>query len=71
MAINKGSEEFRKKVYEILLKMPKGKVITYKRLAELAGRKNAARAVGAILKTNKRPDLIPCYKVIKSNGEIG
>lgn len=48
-----------------------GKVLSYKKVAELAGRPRAFRAVGNIL--NKNPDLrnIPCHRVIKSNGRVG
>ncbi len=61
---------FQKKVYEIVRKIPKGKVKTYKEVAELAGSPKAWRAVGNILHKNK--DLkIPCHRVICSDGSIG
>ncbi|MEM3408229.1 MAG: MGMT family protein [Candidatus Micrarchaeia archaeon] len=62
---------FKERVYSILRKIPKGKVITYKRLAELAGNNKAARVVGNLMRRNKNPEKIPCYKVVKSNGGIG
>lgn len=62
---------FREEVYSILKKIPKGKVISYKRLADLAGKPNSARAVGYFMKTNKDPINIPCYKVVRSDGKIG
>ncbi len=62
---------FKERVYHILAKVPKGKAITYKRLAELAGNRKAARAVGSLMRKNKDPGKIPCYKVVKSSGEIG
>lgn len=65
------NDRFTENVFRILIKVPKGKVISYKRLAELAGNPKAARAVGNIMKHNKKPEEIPCYKVVKSNGEIG
>lgn len=68
---NENKEKFSDKVYSIIMKVPKGKVITYKGLAELAGNPNAARAVGNIMKKNKHPEKIPCYKVVKSDGNIG
>jgi len=61
---------FRKKVLEIVKKIPKGKVMTYAEVAQAAGLPKAWRAVGNILSKNKNPK-VPCYRVIKSTGEIG
>ncbi|MDI6717859.1 MAG: MGMT family protein [Patescibacteria group bacterium] len=58
------------KVYSIVKKIPKGKVLTYKQVAMLAGSPNAFRAVGNVLNKNYNPE-IPCHRVIKSNGQIG
>lgn len=63
-------KSFKNKVYEIVRRIPKGKILTYKKVAELIGNKNAWRAVGNILNKNKNPK-IPCHRVIKSNGQIG
>lgn len=61
---------FMEKVFEIVRKIPKGKTMTYKQVAKLAGRPYAYRAVGNIL--NKNYNLkIPCHRVIRSNGTIG
>lgn len=56
-------------VLMLLKKIPKGKVTTYKELARAA--KTSPRAVGAILRNNKYPQRYPCYKVVRSSGEIG
>jgi len=64
-------ETFASRVYAELIKVPKGKAITYKALARRAGNQNAARAVGILMKNNKQPEYIPCYKIVKSNGEVG
>jgi O-6-methylguanine DNA methyltransferase len=61
---------FKEKVLEIVKKIPKGKTMTYKKVAKLAGRPEAWRAVGNILNKNKDPK-IPCHRVIKSDGKIG
>jgi len=61
---------FEEKVYEVVKNIPRGKVLTYKEVARLAGRTLAFRAVGNALAKNYNPD-IPCHRVIKSNGEIG
>lgn len=58
------------KVLKLLKEIPKGKVTTYKELA-IACNFKCYRAIGQILKRNPRPDLYPCYRVIKSDGRIG
>ena len=61
---------FAERVYEELRKVPKGKVTTYKKLAEKLGTK-AYRAVGSALKNNPYAPEVPCHRVIKSDGKIG
>ncbi|NCO15129.1 6-O-methylguanine DNA methyltransferase [Candidatus Wolfebacteria bacterium CG18_big_fil_WC_8_21_14_2_50_39_7] len=61
---------FKKKVLKIVAKIPKGKVLTYKKVAKLAGKPKAYRAVGNILSKNRNPK-IPCHRVIRSDGKIG
>ncbi len=53
----------------LLKKIPKGRVVSYKELAKACS--TSPRAIGSIMASNKHPRLYPCYKVIKSNGEIG
>ncbi len=55
------------KIYKVVGKIPKGKVLTYKKVAEISGIRNP-RVVGFALHANKNPDEIPCHRVIKSNG---
>lgn len=61
---------FKQIVFEIVKKIPKGKVLTYKQVAGLAGRPKAWRAVGNILAKNYNPK-IPCHRVIRSDGKLG
>lgn len=61
---------FRHAVYGVVRKIPKGKCLTYKQVAEAAGYPNACRAVGNILNKNFDPE-IPCHRVIRSDGKIG
>ena len=61
---------FAQKVFSIVRKIPKGKVMTYKQVAAKAGRPGASRAVGSIMKTNYDPK-IPCHRVIRSDGKMG
>ena len=62
---------FQESVFEIVKKIPKGKVLSYKKVASLAGRSQAWRAVGNTLNQNKDPKIIPCHRVIRSNNRIG
>lgn len=57
------------KVFKLLTIIPKGKVTTYKILAQKTGIKNP-RTVGQILHSNENSDAIPCYKVVRSDGKI-
>ena len=66
----KGSE-FQIKVWETLLKVPAGGLITYGELAYSSGYKGASGSVRTALVNNPVAFLIPCHRVIKSNGEIG
>ncbi len=61
---------FSEKVKEVVRKIPKGKVLTYKEVAKLAGRPRAYRAVGNILSENYNKD-VPCHRVIRSDGGLG
>lgn len=55
-------------VYNHLAEIPKGKVVTYKQIAEFLGNARLARAVGNILHRNPDGDKYPCYKVVNSKG---
>ena len=59
-----------KRIYEAVKKIPKGKVATYGQVAELAGNKKMARAVGNALHKNPNPDAVPCYRAVNSKGEL-
>ncbi len=59
------------KVYKKLLQVPKGKVTTYGELAKAVGLKNGQRTVGAIMRNNPFPVIVPCHRVVKSDGKIG
>ena len=59
------------KVYKKLLQVPEGKITTYGDLAKAVGLKNGQRAIGTIMKKNLFPIIIPCHRVVKSDGKIG
>jgi O-6-methylguanine DNA methyltransferase len=61
---------FADKVRDVVRKIPKGKSMTYKQVATKAGNPNAARAVGAVMRTNY-DESIPCHRVVKSDGTFG
>ncbi|HYL65995.1 MAG TPA: MGMT family protein [Nitrosopumilaceae archaeon] len=59
------------KVYKKLLEVPPGMVTTYGELAKAVCLKNGQRAIGRIMNKNPYPVIVPCHRVIKSNGKIG
>ena len=59
-----------KRIYEAVKQIPKGRVATYGKVAEMAGNPRMSRAVGNALHKNPDPDHIPCYRVVNSKGEL-
>jgi O-6-methylguanine DNA methyltransferase len=59
-----------KRIYEAVRKIPEGKVATYGQVAEMAGDRKMARAVGNALHKNPDPASIPCYRVVNARGEL-
>lgn len=66
-----GYTENERKVLNTLKKVKYGNTISYKELAVKSGIKNGARFVGNVMRKNRFPLIIPCHRVIKSNGRIG
>lgn len=64
------SSLFDERVYAVLRRVPRGKVTTYKALAEALGTK-AYRAVGQALNRNPYAPAVPCHRVVCSDGSIG
>jgi len=62
---------FQLKVWEALLRIPSGNVVSYRDIAAFLGKSNASRAVGNALAHNPVAFLIPCHRVIHSLGEFG
>lgn len=69
LRFNKG-RTFADLVLAVVRKIPKGGTMTYGEVARHAGNARAARAVGAVLRTNYDPK-IPCHRVIRANGFLG
>lgn len=63
-------DNFSKKIYAVVRKIPRGQVMTYQQVAKKAGRPKASRAVGYWMSKNYDPK-IPCHRVIRSDGRIG
>ena len=55
---------------DAVARIPRGRTMTYKEVAETAGHPGAYRAVGSVLKANHDPS-VPCHRVIRSDGAIG
>ena len=63
-------KSFTEKVYDVVKKIPAGKVLTYGDVARLAGNPGAARAVGSAMKHNPDMSIIPCHRVVGSDGKM-
>ena len=61
---------FFKQVYEVLKKVPKGKVVTYGQIACLVGQPRMSRQVGYALHVNPEPYVIPCHRVVNRFGAL-
>lgn len=58
------------KIYEVVCKIPKGRVATYGQVALLAGNPHWARVVGYALHNNPMPIVIPCHRVVNREGKV-
>lgn len=58
-------------VYDLLLRIPPGKVTTYGDLAKALGNPLASREIGRILGNNPNPIEVPCHRVVMSDGKVG
>jgi O-6-methylguanine DNA methyltransferase len=63
--------EFERAVLAATFKIPKGKVSTYKGIAKKIGRPHACRAVGNALHKNPLAPIVPCHRVVRSDGRFG
>jgi methylated-DNA-[protein]-cysteine S-methyltransferase len=62
--------EFEKAVLVKTFEIPKGRVTTYGRIAEKVGKPQAYRAVANVLHRNPLAPIVPCHRVVRSNGQI-
>ncbi len=63
-------KSFADRVRDVVRKIPTGKTMTYAEVARRAGNAKAARAVGAVMRSNYSQD-IPCHRVVRSDGSLG
>ena len=66
-----GATPFRRAVWQATQEIPRGQTRSYGWLAERVGRRGAARAVGHAMATNPWPIIVPCHRVVTSNGGLG
>lgn len=69
--LNPEGTDFQKSVWQALLKIPYGKTSSYKELANEIGKPKAMRAVGTAVGKNPFLIIVPCHRVIKSDGNLG
>ena len=62
---------FRLQVWQALLSVPEGVLVSYQQLAHLAGHGSGVRAVASAVAANPVAWLIPCHRVIRASGEFG
>ncbi len=62
---------FQRDVWRALMQIPRGCVVTYGQLAQMAGHPHAVRAVANAVGKNPMPPIIPCHRVIRGDGKIG
>jgi O-6-methylguanine DNA methyltransferase len=63
--------EFQRRVYLAVCRIPRGQTRSYRWVAERIGRPGAARAVGNALNRNPFAPIVPCHRVVRSDGSLG
>jgi methylated-DNA-[protein]-cysteine S-methyltransferase len=66
-----GIDGFRRRALEVLAAIPYGETRTYRQVAEAAGNPAAVRAAGSACATNPWPVIVPCHRVLRSDGGLG
>ena len=69
--LNPIGTDFQQSIWRALQRIPAGKTTTYAQIAEAIGRPKAVRAVGTAIGANPIAYLIPCHRVIRSDGGLG
>ena len=63
-------KELYKRIYDIVVTIPRGEVMTYGQIAERLGNPKFARVVGNALHKNPTPIIVPCHRVVNAKGEL-
>jgi methylated-DNA-[protein]-cysteine S-methyltransferase len=71
IAVDPGGTEFQAKVWAALRRIPPGRTVSYSELAAAVGSPSAVRAVGTANGQNPVPVVIPCHRVVRSDGTLG
>ncbi len=66
-----GATKFQKRIYERLMGIPYGRIVSYGDIADEMGEPGAARAVGQAVGANPLPIIVPCHRVVRSDGKLG
>jgi methylated-DNA-[protein]-cysteine S-methyltransferase len=66
-----GATEFQKGIFERLMEIPYGRIVSYGDIADEIGVAGAARAVGQAVGANPLPIVVPCHRVVRSDGKLG
>ena len=69
--VNLDGTDFQNKVWKELMKIPTGETRSYKEVAVEIGHPRSARAVANACSSNPYPIIVPCHRVVKSDGSIG
>lgn len=64
------SEDFKQDVYDLVARIPAGKVASYGQLSLMAGRPRSARIVGQIMSRYAAGQGLPCHRVVKADGSL-
>jgi len=66
-----GATKFQRGIYERLTEIPYGRIVSYGDIADEIGVAGAARAVGQAVGANPLPIVVPCHRVVRSDGRLG
>jgi len=70
LRLNPQGSEFQRQVLEVVSRIPYGETSSYADIARMVGKPKASRAVGTCNRTNPIPIMIPCHRVVGSNGKL-
>ena len=66
-----GATAFQKQIFERLMHVPHGRIVSYGDIADELGDPGAAKAVGQAVGANPLPIVVPCHRVVRSDGKLG